>query len=84
MTLLSRGLVWYTDGWKLAGRSGVGVCGVRPEKRLYLSPDVCATVAGRILCNLTLCKKCIGRGYTDEHTHIHAQIAEQLYRSLGH
>jgi hypothetical protein len=37
MPLQYKGLIWYTDGSRMAGRSMVGVCGLRSRKRLSFS-----------------------------------------------
>jgi hypothetical protein len=54
---LSRRLVWHTDGWRLAGRSGAGVCGVRSGKRLSFSPDVHAAVFQAVVNVILACAK---------------------------
>jgi hypothetical protein len=54
MTLQSKGLIW--DGSKMAGKSGAGVCGVRPGMRLSFSLGVHASVPGRNFCDFSLCK----------------------------
>jgi hypothetical protein len=40
MTLQSRRQVWYTDGPRITGGPGTGVCAVRRMRRLSFSLDV--------------------------------------------
>jgi hypothetical protein len=57
MTLPSKELVWYMDGFWMAGRSGAGVCGVRPGKRLSFSLGVHATVFQAEMFVILVCAK---------------------------
>jgi hypothetical protein len=59
------------DGYRMAGGSEKGVCGVRPGKRLLFSLGVHATVFQAEIFVISACaKECIGRAYTGQSIYI--------------
>jgi hypothetical protein len=64
MTLQSGGMIWHTDGCRLAGRSGAGVCGVRMGAKLPFSLGVPATMFYAEIFEILSCARdCIEMNY---------------------
>jgi hypothetical protein len=84
MTLRSKGQVWYTDGSRMAGRSGAGVCGVRPRKTLSFSVGVHTTVFQTefFFAILACAKECIGRVYISEHIWEYSSDSQAALQAL--
>jgi hypothetical protein len=80
---LPGGLIWYTDGTRMAGGSGAGVCGVILKRKLSSSLGVCVTVfQSEFFVILAFAKDL--KGTIHESKFIYAGIARQLCEHLRH